>query len=157
MSKVKERGLFVMIFKDFIRSITPKFPKHTLVGVDYFGTKYYEIERTESAHKKPNRYFVPKEKDNFEQEMPAEWEAWLRHRRRVAPTEEEVSANYQMILTKRENAAKLEEKYASETEVLEIVDPNVKPLNQHASIGFPAYDEYKQFGQNYKPKIKKEH
>lgn len=87
----KERGLFRIIFTEFIRSLTPKHTKHTCVGVDYMGTKYYEISKTgEYLRKKPNRYFVPKNKDDFEQEMPAEWEAWLRGRRKQPPTEQEV-------------------------------------------------------------------
>lgn len=60
-----------------------------------------------------------------------------------------------MILTKRDNAAKLEAEYAKETTSLDTVDPNAKPLTQHASLNFPVYDEYKQFGQNYKPKYDK--
>lgn len=87
----RERGLFRIIFNEFLRSITPKIPKHTCVGEDYLGTKYYEIERIKtSIRNKPNRYFVPKDKENFEQEIPAEWEAWLRQRRKVAPTTNEV-------------------------------------------------------------------
>ena len=87
----KERGLFRMIFRDFLNSVTPRISKRICVGEDYMGTKYYEITETKvSIHKKPNRYFVPKEKDDFEQELPAEWEAWLRGRRKVPPTVIEV-------------------------------------------------------------------
>lgn len=40
-------------------------------GLYYIGTKYYEVTMKKvSNHKKLNRYFVPKEKDNFEQELP---------------------------------------------------------------------------------------
>lgn len=91
----KERGLFRIIFRDFIRSLTPKSIKHTCIGTDYNGTKYFEItQEIKSQHKKPNRYFVPVNKDDFEQEMPAEWEAWLRGRRKLPPTEEEVSLKF---------------------------------------------------------------
>ncbi|KAL7305294.1 hypothetical protein TKK_0002427 [Trichogramma kaykai] len=151
----KERRLMHIIFKHFFRSITPKIPKHNLVGEDYMGTKYYEVTNLkESIHKKSNRYFVPKEKNNFEQDLPAEWEAWLRKRRTDPPTEAEVMENYEMILTKRQNAAELEITYQKE-EGLQSHDPNAKPLDQHASINFPTYDEYKQFGRDYKPNWKK--
>lgn len=86
----RETGLFRMIFKEFLKSITPKIPKKLHVGTDYMGTKYYEVITPDSIRRKSNRYFTPKDKDNFEQELPAEWEAWLRNRRKDPPTEAEV-------------------------------------------------------------------
>ena len=59
-----------------------------------------------------------------------------------------------MILTKRENAALLEAEHAN-TKEIDIVTPNAKPLNEHASMNFPVYEEYKDFGRDYKPKWKK--
>ena len=89
----RQRGLFRIIFRDFIKSLTPNIPKHKLMGQDYMGTKYYEIVSTKkSIHRKTNRYFVPINKNDFEQEIPAEWESWLRNRRKEAPTEIEVIA-----------------------------------------------------------------
>ncbi|KAJ8667244.1 hypothetical protein QAD02_008906 [Eretmocerus hayati] len=152
----KDRRLFVMIFKTFVESLTPKFTKEVLVGTDYMGTKYYQVSTNrKSIRNKPNRYFVPVEKDNFQQELPAEWEAWLRNRRADPPSEGEVNENYDMILTKRKNAAELEATYAKEGHV-QVVNPDAKPLEQHAAMNFPSYDEYKEFGRHYKPKWKKE-
>lgn len=52
------------------------------MGEDYFGNKFYEIPKDPSgARRKTARWFEPLEKDNHEQEMAAEWEAWLRGRR----------------------------------------------------------------------------
>lgn len=90
-----------MIFKEFVRSITPKSIKHKCVGIDYNGTKYFEItQEIKSIHKKPNRYFIPVNKEDFEQEMPAEWEAWLRGRRKLPPTENEVIVPFEKVFKK---------------------------------------------------------
>lgn len=59
-----------------------------------------------------------------------------------------------MIIMKRKNAAEIEASYAQETSI-EVVDPNNKPSNQHSSLNYPVYDEYREFGRNYKPKEKK--
>ena len=151
---VKERGLFRIIFKAFFDSLTPNNRKPVLMGVDYLGTKYYEVPKIKSIHNKINRYFVPIVKENFEQEIPAEWEAWLRNRRKEPPTEEEVNKNYDMILTKRQKAAEIEEKFAEKGDI-KIVPPDQKLPDQHASLNYPVYEEYKQFGKNYKINIKK--
>ncbi|XP_058808160.1 NADH dehydrogenase [ubiquinone] 1 alpha subcomplex assembly factor 2 [Phymastichus coffea] len=151
----KERGLFQLIFKEFIKSISPKFSKRVHVGTDYMGTKYYEVHTPHSIRRKSNRYFEPANKEDFEQELPAEWEAWLRNRRREPPTEAEVKQNYEMILLKRKNAAELEATYIKETDSVAVLDPKGKSLDQHASLNYPVYDEYKQFGRNYQPKWKK--
>lgn len=78
----KQRGVLQLIWKHFTASITPKFTQKKLIGEDFYGTKYYEVPvASNSSRKKPSRYFIPVNKDNFEQELPAEWEAWLRYRR----------------------------------------------------------------------------
>lgn len=54
----------------------------TYVGEDYFGNKYYEIPPNPSIGKrKASRWFTPVDKEDFEQERTAEWDAWLRFRR----------------------------------------------------------------------------
>lgn len=37
------RGVFAMIWRNFIQSIIAKPKKGTVVGTDHFGTAYYEI------------------------------------------------------------------------------------------------------------------
>lgn len=59
--------------------------------------------------------------------------------------------NYELIQTKKENAAKLEAQYAKKGD-LDVVDPDAKPLDQHASINFPVYSEYQHAGRDYIPK-----
>ncbi|KAK2578812.1 hypothetical protein KPH14_012031 [Odynerus spinipes] len=104
----KQRGLFRMIFRDFLASITPSFTRRKLMGEDYFGTKYYEVPiSATSRHKRPSRYFQSVNND-FEQEIPAEWEAWLRHRRKEPPTFEEIEASYKLAAIKKLKGAAIE-------------------------------------------------
>lgn len=60
-----------------------------------------------------------------------------------------------MILLKKKNAGELEAIYAKETATLSVPNPNAKPLTQHTSMNFPTYDDYKDFGRDYKPNWKK--
>lgn len=103
----KQRGLFQMIFRDILTSITPTFIRPKLVGKDFFGTKYYEVSRSSTSRfKKPARYF--QSVNDFDQEIPPEWEAWLRHRRKEPPTLEEIEKNYQMAVNKKLKTAEKE-------------------------------------------------
>ncbi|CAK9794701.1 hypothetical protein ANTPLA_LOCUS81 [Anthophora plagiata] len=147
----KGRGIFQMIWRDFVASMKLGSAKTKLIGEDYYGTKYYETSiRKGSAKRFPSRYFEPINKDDFEQEIPAEWEAWLRYRRKEAPTKEEIERNYQLQLIKKQNAKQLQELYSSsETEVRK----SVAQLEPHSS--FPTYEEYKNVGRDYKIKIPK--
>ncbi|KAK0161254.1 hypothetical protein PV327_009743 [Microctonus hyperodae] len=146
---VKERGVIVQVWRTFVASFKPKRGQQKFVGEDYNGTKYYEDP---GAPSKRGRMFTPVDTEDFTQEMPAEWEAWLRYRRHEPPTNEEIKANYDLMMQKKSNAAQLEieyaadrkEKYGDETKILE-----------GASKEFPTYDDYKNHGQNYhvkKPK-----
>lgn len=74
------RPLFRIIFQNFINSFKPRKWSGTLVGEDYFGNKFYEIPPKDGNIRR-QRWFEPPEKENHEQEMAAEWEAWLRGRR----------------------------------------------------------------------------
>lgn len=76
------RSIFSMIYKNFIASFKPRQINGNLMGEDYFGNKYYEIPANPAIGKrKPSRYFTPVDKEDFEQERTAEWDAWLRYRR----------------------------------------------------------------------------
>lgn len=144
----KERGVFRIIWKSLLSSLRPRFASRKLVGEDYYGTKYYEEEIRHSARKKPPRYFVPINKDDFTQELPAEWESWLRYRRQEPPTKEEVEANYQLAITKKQNAALLEEKYSKNIAAKELTIES----NKETPGNFPVYEDYKNYGDNYKSK-----
>lgn len=75
------RPLIKIIFQNFINSFKPRKWRGTLVGEDYYGNKFYEIKPDEGNTQRQQRWFEPPEKENHEQEMAAEWEAWLRGRR----------------------------------------------------------------------------
>ncbi|XP_015432495.1 PREDICTED: mimitin, mitochondrial [Dufourea novaeangliae] len=135
----KERGVMKLIWKHFVASLKPNFNRPKLIGTDYFGTKYYEVQVTStSVRKKPSRYFTPVNEDDHEQEIPAEWESWLRYRRTEPPTIEEIETNYQIAKLKKENAAKIAAKFAnSKSETPQLL--NAKKGQQ----SFPTYEEYK--------------
>lgn len=134
------RGLFQIIYKHFVDSFKPRRLTGDLIGKDYLGNKYYETpRRADSERTKPARYFEPAERDNFEQEMPAEWEAWLRYRRREPPSESEVLKNLAMIQTKKKNAAELDR-------VVEASRPPITEATQVSGLKFPVYEEYKEAG-----------
>ncbi|XP_011169416.1 NADH dehydrogenase [ubiquinone] 1 alpha subcomplex assembly factor 2 isoform X2 [Solenopsis invicta] len=147
----KERGVMKILWNSFISSLKPRYFRRKLIGEDYYGTKYYEEEIRYSTRKRPPRYFIPVNKDNFEQELPAEWEAWLRYRRKEPPTREEIEANYQLAMTKKENAAKLlQENYPQNKDTRDLP---VSSTSQADTPGnFPVYEDYKGYGDNYKPK-----
>lgn len=82
MAKAPPRSIIQMILGNFLKSFRPRQIRGTYVGDDYFGNKYYEIAANPSIGKrKPSRWFTPADKENFEQERTAEWDAWLRFRR----------------------------------------------------------------------------
>lgn len=136
----KQRGIFRMIFRDFIKSITPTFTRRKLMGEDYFGTKYYEVPiSSTSRHRRPSRYFVPI--NDFDQELPAEWESWLRHRRKEPPTPEEIEENYKLAVTKKRKAAEIEAAYKNGA---------LAKKNEYNS--FPVYEEYSTAAKNNIPK-----
>lgn len=139
-----------MIWRDFVASLMPR-SRRKLIGEDYYGTKYYEEPPRASNPQRPPRYFVPVTKNDFEQEMPAEWESWLRYRRKDPPTQEEIESNYQLAITKKKNAEMLAEKYSSEAANGDL--PVRSTASQSTLPGnFPTYPDYKHFGKNYRPK-----
>lgn len=51
-------------------------------GKDYIGNEYYEIPADPSVGKrKASRWYDPPKELDFQDPIPAEWEAWLRMRR----------------------------------------------------------------------------
>lgn len=124
---VKERSVFRAIVTNFWNSIKPRSPWGVKVGMDYNGTEYFQGELRESSRRqRPPRWFIPKEKDNFEQELPPEWEAWLRYRRTTPPTEEEVNENYKKMMMVKQKAR-------------ELMGDSPAPKEDYG--GFPKYDD----------------
>ncbi|XP_063909239.1 NADH dehydrogenase [ubiquinone] 1 alpha subcomplex assembly factor 2 [Zophobas morio] len=111
MSQPPARSIWKIVLTNFINSLRPRQIRGNLVGSDYFGNKYYEIPADPSVGKrKASRWFDPPKKDDFMQEMPAEWEAWLRGRRTEPPSEEEVMRNYALMQMKKKNAIAVDAK-----------------------------------------------
>lgn len=111
MAQPPTRNILSIIFRNFINSLKPRQISGNLVGTDYFGNKYYEIPPDPSIGKRrANRWFEPVGKEDFDQEMPAEWEAWLRGRRNEPPSEEEVMRNVAIMEMKKKNAIEVEKK-----------------------------------------------
>lgn len=146
----RERGLFRLIWKHFVASIKPVSRTTNLVGEDYYGTKYYEVPHKTDSFKRPSRYFVPVNKNDHEQEIPAEWEAWLRNRRKDPPTQKELEESYLLAMTKKQNAAKIEAKFSAAR-----LEKSNLPTVKKGYESFPQYEEYKNDGQNYKIKYPK--
>lgn len=79
------RSILANIFKNFRKSFQPsQRVSGKLVGEDYYGNKFYEKPaQPELGKRKPERWFEPSGHNllNFDNEMTAEWESWLRKRR----------------------------------------------------------------------------
>ncbi|CAL8096432.1 unnamed protein product [Orchesella dallaii] len=130
----QERSILKMIWTNFRNSLRPRQIKGNLIGKDSFGNKYFEIPADPSIGKRRDaRWFEPVIKDKHDQEMPAEWESWLRGRRKQPPTTEEVLRNQAIADMKKINAAELEKEYHPEG-VTEKKPDTIKT--------FPQYKEY---------------
>ncbi|XP_053670620.1 NADH dehydrogenase [ubiquinone] 1 alpha subcomplex assembly factor 2 [Anopheles nili] len=131
------RNLLRIVFDNFLKSFRPRQMKGNYVGEDYFGNKYYEIPPDPSVgRRRASRWFEPTEKEAYDQEITAEWEAWLRGRRNNPPTQEELLKNLAIIKMKERNAAELEAKYSKTKDVAALEQ-------QKTGMGsFPQYEEY---------------
>ncbi|KAI5706380.1 hypothetical protein M8J75_007584 [Diaphorina citri] len=99
------------------------------------GTKYFEVPADpQRGVRRPHRSFEPSVADKFDQNLPAEWEAWLRGRRKDPPTEEEINKNLGIIKLKEKNAAELKLKFPSKA------SENISQKKGMQS--FPSYSEY---------------
>ncbi|XP_073822334.1 NADH dehydrogenase [ubiquinone] 1 alpha subcomplex assembly factor 2 [Musca autumnalis] len=137
MAKPPTRDIIKIIFQNFFKSFRPRQIRGNYVGEDYFGNKYYEIPADPSVGKrKPSRWFEPVDKEAFDNELTAEWEAWLRGRREEPPTREELVRNLQIMDMKKKNAAELDEKYGQK-------DAKGKLIRPKETVGtFPKYNDY---------------
>ncbi|OAD52043.1 Mimitin, mitochondrial [Eufriesea mexicana] len=137
------RGVIRMILKNFIASF--KLYKHEFIGEDYNGTKYYEIQNKNSSRRNPSRYFQPVNKNDHTQEIPVEWEAWLRHRRKYPPSAEEIQKNYELKMLTKQNAAQIKATFEdSESKESKL------HIEKDGYRSFPIYDEYKNNDQDHK-------
>lgn len=140
-----KRDLLKIIFQNFINSFRPRQIRGNFMGEDYFGNKYYEIPADPSTGKRnPSRWFEPPDKEAFDQELTAEWEAWLRYRRSEPPTREELIQNLQIIELKKRNAAELDAKYAKLKggEEVSSTSSSAAAVKEDTIGSFPKYDDY---------------
>ncbi|XP_041975425.1 NADH dehydrogenase [ubiquinone] 1 alpha subcomplex assembly factor 2 [Aricia agestis] len=109
MSNGEHRHLWRIVFRNFINSFKPRQIRGNEIGKDYIGNKYYEIPaEPNSGRRKPSRWYDPPKGLDFQDPIPAEWEAWLRMRRVEPPTEEEIAKNVAIAEMKKLNAEKIE-------------------------------------------------
>lgn len=138
MAKPPQRDILKIIFQNFLKSFRPRQIRGNFIGEDYFGNKYYEIPANPSIGKrKPSRWFEPAKKEAFDQELTAEWEAWLRFRREEPPTREELVRNLQIMEMKKKNAAELDVKYGEKDVQGKVVEKVPETIGT-----FPKYKEY---------------
>ncbi|KAJ8736134.1 hypothetical protein PYW08_006790 [Mythimna loreyi] len=131
-----ERNLLWIIVRNFVDSLRPRPIKGNSMGKDYLGNAYFEIPANPSVGKrKPTRWYDPPKQLDFQDPIPAEWEAWLRMRRTEPPTEEEIAKNLAIAQMKKINAAKLEAKRLAEGGSL----PSVP---ERGAQSFPVYPDF---------------
>lgn len=134
------RGIIVTIWRNFIQSLVPKSTKGNLIGKDHLGTAYYEIPaEPQRGKRRPVRWFQATEKDKFDQDIPVEWEAWLRGRRQEPPTQEEINANIALAKMKKIKADELENK--ENLHEIPSTQDSVHHLDPPKSE-FPAYGDF---------------
>ncbi|KAL3271100.1 hypothetical protein HHI36_021596 [Cryptolaemus montrouzieri] len=129
MANEPTRRVWMIAFQNFVNSLKPRKLSGTLKGKDYFGNKYYEII-SDTGRQRNSRWYDPPVKDDIAQEIPPEWEAWLRGRRREPPSEQEILKNLEIMRMKKKNAIAVEAKAGKKT-----------PM-QKGMETFPEYVEY---------------
>jgi len=128
------RSIWAKTFRSLLTSLKPRQIRGNLVGGDHLGTKYYEIPADPRGGKrKPERWFLPLEKNKFDQDIPSEWEAWLRGRRANPPTENELLTNLAISDMKKKNSKKV----ALENPFVKDEGGEIPEAPQ-----FPVYTEY---------------
>ncbi|KAL9692517.1 hypothetical protein quinque_000156 [Culex quinquefasciatus] len=115
-------SLMRILFQTFMNSLKPRQLKGNLVGEDYFGNKVLRNPGKLGAwaDAQPALVRTLREKEAYNQEVTAEWEAWLRGRRKEPPTEQELLRNLAIMKLKEKNAAELEAKHAKPKDLTEL-------------------------------------
>ncbi|KAF2346374.1 NADH dehydrogenase [ubiquinone] 1 alpha subcomplex subunit 12 [Trinorchestia longiramus] len=144
------RRVWLKVFQNLMKSLSPGYVRASSVGGgkyigdDYMGNKYFEKPADpERGRNIATRYFEVADHENYCQEnLPSEWDSWLRHRRRLPPTEEEVQRNLQIALMKKKNA-----------DALAMVrgQPVASEAPKYVGHNFPVYNEYELNPGQYKP------
>ncbi|CRL04208.1 CLUMA_CG017308, isoform A [Clunio marinus] len=133
------RPLMKILLENFLKSFRIRQIKGNFIGEDYFGNKFYEIPKDPSKGKsKTSRWFEPPEKENHEQEISAEWESWLRGRRKEPPTQQELMKNLAIMQLKKKNADLLDQKFPPKQDQVALR----KDETGRQKASFPSYDDY---------------
>uniref|UniRef100_A0A0V0J560 Mimitin n=1 Tax=Schistocephalus solidus TaxID=70667 RepID=A0A0V0J560_SCHSO len=140
-------------YKQFVRNEVGR-----LVGTDEHGNRFFEVDpKPGSCKQKPLRYFlVPNQNslnDNWMQlnidlpKVTSEWEAWLRHRRALPPSPEEIAKNRDDAEARRHRAQTLEanrilEEERSSKDGTEDVSIHSAGQRKASPGGFPIHPGY---------------
>ncbi|OQR74721.1 mimitin [Tropilaelaps mercedesae] len=114
VNTMAQKGIVKQLFQNFVNSLRRR-PPPKMAGEDTLGNKYFEYIPDEKSEERHRRWFVPLNKSRFDQEVPVQWEAWLRFRRVDPPTPEEVEQSRQIQAQTIEKARKIKERRQLET------------------------------------------
>lgn len=132
------RSVWRDLFSSFVKSLKFRSFKTVMVGEDHAGNKYYEAPLDIQSNKKyPKRWYEPKENADWQQDLPAEWEAWLRGRRQSPPSDDEINQNLAIAQMKKQKGDELRTKTEEER------NGDVSKANENK--GFPHLKEYETY------------
>ena len=142
------RRVYWNIFQNILKTfkIRKVYARGNYVGCDQYGNKFYENPAEDGMRSKlPRRSFEPAEEMKFDVDnMSAEWDSWLRHKRHDPPTIEELKYNMHIAEQKKENAGKAEsskdERHAS---IPKATFPEIKGYERKPGIGLTKHDPKK--------------
>ncbi|RUS86615.1 hypothetical protein EGW08_005631 [Elysia chlorotica] len=124
------------------------------IGSDQFGNEYYEKIGDSDRNVRAQRFIKERSGASSHDipDVPVEWDAWLRGRRKNPPTEEEIKQNYVKMMQKKMRAEQLENKYSG-IKTDDVSGPNVLTetiVSNNPNAPFPRYEEYEDTpGQKY--------
>ncbi|GAB1599477.1 NADH dehydrogenase [ubiquinone] 1 alpha subcomplex assembly factor 2-like isoform X1 [Argonauta hians] len=109
-----------------------------VIGKDHFGNTYYEKDAMPSRNLKGARWVEREDGDQMTApDVPVEWEAWIRGKRKDPPTVEEIQKNHAFKMRTIQRAKELEQKYSKTSTKLGVNN------DLQETIGtFPKYPEY---------------
>lgn len=145
----EQKRLVLTIWEAFKQSL--KRPLRTaqfgdFKGKDYMDNKYYELPaRPEVGRRKPSRWFESNNKDLM-QEVPPEWESWLRNRRDDPPTEEEIIRNRAIHEMKKKNSGYQNSTFnSSNTKREERTEETNPQPNNSSRVRFPRHADLEMY------------
>ncbi|XP_003745833.1 NADH dehydrogenase [ubiquinone] 1 alpha subcomplex assembly factor 2 [Galendromus occidentalis] len=120
----RQRSVLQVLYDNFWNSLRRQ-PPLKPVGEDYLGNKYFEFQAGERSGRRSKRQVQPVSEE-VDYELPFEWEAWLRGRRRDPPTAEEIQERIARQAQAVANAKRLEKDMGKEV-IPASTDPHAFP------------------------------